>query len=161
MPKKNDEKNGLCRIDWKVKKDWRDLVETGRKVTWVSCLIGLLERILSSIQMLLQFLHRGALWDKRIFSKKQLREDYAIQDNVIVDKSRVDPMLAFFNWTVWSASTNRPSLNHTYTNNWPHESLIDNVPTSANLMWSIVSIFILLTGVGFLVWYFSFFIRFW
>ncbi len=28
----------------------------------------------------------------------------------------------------------------TYTNNWPHEPLVDNHPTAANLMWSLISI---------------------
>ena len=32
----------------------------------------------------------------------------------------------------------------TYTNNWPHEPLIDNRPTAANVLWSIVSVVLLL-----------------
>jgi nitric oxide reductase subunit B len=44
----------------------------------------------------------------------------------------------------------------TYTNNWPHEPLIDNKPTAENIMWSIVSIIVLLAGVGFLVWAWAF-----
>ena len=31
-------------------------------------------------------------------------------------------------WTSWSASTNRPNDDITYTNNWPHEPLVGNRP---------------------------------
>src|SRR5699024_11778769 len=54
------------------------------------------------------------------------------------------------------ASTNRPGTDATYTNNWPHEPLIDNVPTSENIMWSIASVVFLIAGVGFLIWGWSF-----
>lgn len=44
----------------------------------------------------------------------------------------------------------------TYTNNWPHEELVGNHPTSANLLWSMISIVLLIAGVGALVWYKAF-----
>ena len=46
-----------------------------------------------------------------------------------------------------------PGMAVTYTNNWPHEPLIGNAPTSANVLWSIVSVVLLLAGVGALVWW--------
>jgi len=54
------------------------------------------------------------------------------------------------------AATERPNSKVTYTNNWPHEPLIGNVPSSENVVWSIASVVILLAGVGFLVWGWSF-----
>src|SRR5690606_37587491 len=44
----------------------------------------------------------------------------------------------------------------TYTNNWPHEPLIDNVPTPENIVWSILSVVILVAGVGLLIWGWAF-----
>ena len=41
----------------------------------------------------------------------------------------------------------------TYTNNWPHEPLVGNRPTGANVVWSIVSVVLLLAGIGALVWW--------
>ena len=35
----------------------------------------------------------------------------------------------FFLWTSWVASTNRPGKDHTYTNNWPADRTVGNVPT--------------------------------
>ncbi|HUA92379.1 MAG TPA: cbb3-type cytochrome c oxidase subunit I, partial [Terracidiphilus sp.] len=48
-----------------------------------------------------------------------------------------------------------PGSNVTYTNNWPHEPLVANNPTPGAMMWSFVSFFGLLTGIGGLVWWYQ------
>jgi nitric oxide reductase subunit B len=85
-----------------------------------------------------------------------LRRAYAMHDVVVPDAARRAALTKFFFWTSWAASTNRPGLRVTYTNNWPHEPLIANVPTTANVIWSIVSVVLLLAGVGAFVWYTAF-----
>ncbi len=85
-----------------------------------------------------------------------LREAYALQHDAVPDAQRRRALTAFFFWTSWAASTQRPDLSSTYTNNWPHEPLVDNAPTSATLVWSIVSVIVLLAGIGALVWYKAF-----
>lgn len=87
---------------------------------------------------------------------RETRKAYAIHEEVLPSPERREKMMAFFHWSTWAASANRPGENHTYTNNWPHEPLIDNVPTSANIFWSIISVILLLASIGFLVWYYSF-----
>lgn len=87
---------------------------------------------------------------------QQLREDYAIQEKALPDPKRREKMTAFFFWTTWASATERPNTQVTYTNNWPHEPLIRNVPSSSLFLWSILSIFFLLSGVGALVWYHAF-----
>ena len=82
-----------------------------------------------------------------------LRESYALHESAIPDLERRKALTSFFFWTSWAASTERPEMSSTYTNNWPHEPLIDNTPTTANLVWSIISVIILLAGIGGLVWY--------
>lgn len=64
--------------------------------------------------------------------------------------------LAGFFWTAWAAATERPGSSATYTNNWPHEPMIDNRPTAENLVWSVASVVLMMAGVGFLVWAWSF-----
>ncbi|MFT5289684.1 MAG: nitric oxide reductase subunit B [Planctomycetota bacterium] len=86
-------------------------------------------------------------------SKAQLREDYAIQEGALSDPERLRTIGYFFAWTAWSCVTERPGENYTYTNNWPHEPLIGNVPTAANLFWSILSVLLLLTVIAGIVWY--------
>ncbi|EPZ52439.1 nitric oxide reductase, NorZ [Bacteriovorax sp. BAL6_X] len=87
---------------------------------------------------------------------RDTRKAYAIHEEVLPSAERREKMMAFFHWSTWAASANRPGENHTYTNNWPHEPLIDNVPTSENIFWSIISVILLLTSIGFLVWYYAF-----
>ncbi len=82
-----------------------------------------------------------------------LREAYALREPTVPDDERRADLEAFFFWTSWACSTDRPGLNHTYTNNWPAEDLIGNRPTTELFMWSMISILGLLAGIGGLVWY--------
>ena len=85
-----------------------------------------------------------------------LRKSYALQEDAIPDASERQAMTTFFFWTAWACTTERPGLDVTYTNNWPHEKLVGNHPTSANLIWSLISIVLLIAGIGALVWYKAF-----
>ena len=87
---------------------------------------------------------------------QKLRENYAMKNNTLPDETRRQRLTNFFFWTSWAAATNRPNHDATYTNNWPHEPLINNVPTTENVMWSVASIVFLLAGIGLLVWGWSF-----
>ena len=87
---------------------------------------------------------------------QQLRNDYAMHDVVVRDAARRAALTRFFFWTSWASASNRPGTTMTYTNNWPHEPLIDNVPTAGNVLWSIVSVVLLLAGIGALAWYMAF-----
>ncbi len=83
------------------------------------------------------------------------RNAYAIQPNAIEDAARANQMTAFFWWTAWAASTNRPGSDVTYTQNWPHEELIGNRPTGGAMVWSVISFVLLLAGIGGMVWWFA------
>lgn len=87
---------------------------------------------------------------------REVRKAYAIHENVLPSEERRQKMMAFFHWSTWAASAKRPGQNQTYTNNWPHEPLIDNVPTGENIFWSVISVILLLTFAGGLIWYYSF-----
>ena len=86
----------------------------------------------------------------------QLREDYAMANVTVGDPGRRQKLVAFFFWTSWAATTERPGLRVTYTNNWPHEPLVGNQPTAANVLWSIASVVLLLAGIGAVVWWSAF-----
>ena len=88
---------------------------------------------------------------------KKLREDYAMKENTLANEQHRAELVDFIFWTAWAVSTDRPSGEATYTNNWPHEPLIDNVPTTENVVWTIASLVILLTGIGLLVWFGNFY----
>ena len=89
-------------------------------------------------------------------SLQKSRENFAMKNNTLPNIEDRQKLTNFFFWTTWIASTERPGTDATYTNNWPHEPLIDNVPTSENIMWSIASVVFLIAGVGFLIWGWSF-----
>ena len=82
-----------------------------------------------------------------------LREQYAIQENPVPDPARRQALGAFVFWSSWAAVTSRPGDTVSYTSNWPSEPLVGNVPTSPTYLWTFVSIFLLIAGVGALVWY--------
>jgi len=84
-----------------------------------------------------------------------LRKSYAIPANTVKTPERQRLMNTFFFWAAWACGTERPGKNITYTQNWPAEPLIDNRPTGAIVLWSVVSFVTLLAGVGALVWYFA------
>ncbi len=81
------------------------------------------------------------------------REEYAIPEGTLTDAGALRKMSAFFFWTSWAASTNRPDQAITYTSNWPHEPLVGNRPTGAAVVWTGVSIILLLAGIGAMAWY--------
>jgi nitric oxide reductase subunit B len=76
------------------------------------------------------------------------REEYAIPAGALSEPSAQQELAAFFFWTSWAAATNRPGDTVTYTSNWPHEPLIDNRPTGEAIVWTGVSILLLLAGIG-------------
>src|SRR6185369_6055005 len=83
------------------------------------------------------------------------RNEYAIPKGALTDPEKAAQMSAFFWWTSWVASTNRPGEVVTYTQNWPHEPLVANAPTGAAVVWSVISFVLLLAGIGGMVWYFA------
>jgi len=83
------------------------------------------------------------------------RNEYAIPAGALTDPAKQHQMAAFFWWTAWAASTNRPGEEVSYTQNWPHEELIGNRPTGEIIVWSVISFVLLLAGVGGMVWYFG------
>ena len=87
----------------------------------------------------------------KVFSEGN--EQYAIPSGAVTDSVKLRQLSAFFFWTSWAASTNRPGDDITFTSNWPHEELVDNRPTADAVVWTGVSIILLLAGIGGMVWY--------
>ncbi|HEX6881271.1 MAG TPA: nitric-oxide reductase large subunit [Terriglobales bacterium] len=83
------------------------------------------------------------------------RSEYAIPQGALTDIAKQEKMVAFYWWTAWAASTERPGQTVSYTQNWPHEDLVGNRPTGSSIIWSIASVVLLLAGVGGMIWYFG------
>jgi nitric oxide reductase subunit B len=83
------------------------------------------------------------------------RADYAIPAGAVTNDVRLRQLAAFFFWTSWAASTNRPDDHVTYTNNWPYEPLVGNRPTGEAVVWTGVSIIMLLAGISARAWWYA------
>jgi nitric oxide reductase subunit B len=82
-------------------------------------------------------------------------KEYAIQQNAQSDATKLRQLNSFFFWTAWASAANRPNDTISYTSNFPPEPLVGNVPTSGSIIWTGVSIIMLLAGIGWMVWYYA------
>ena len=94
------------------------------------------------------------------FTPAQLREMYAMPEAPVPDPARRQALAAFFFWSAWVCTAERPGptgagVGHSYTNNWPPDPLVGNRPTGPIIVWSIVSVVLLLAGIGALAWYYA------
>ncbi|MBI4578794.1 MAG: nitric-oxide reductase large subunit [Planctomycetes bacterium] len=85
----------------------------------------------------------------------KLRAAYAIPTNSVPSDERRHLLNGFFFWAAWTCVTNRPGEAISYTNNWPADDLVGNHPTGSIVLWSGVSVILLLAGIGALTWYFA------
>jgi len=83
------------------------------------------------------------------------KTEYAIPKGAVTDTERLRNLSAFFFWTSWAASTNRPNDKISYTHNWPYEPLVGNRPTGETVVWTGVSIIMLLAGISAMVWWYA------
>ena len=82
----------------------------------------------------------------RFFSEPTTR--FGLRPEAISDPEDNRRLTAYFAWTAWAAATLRPGKSHTYTNNWPPETLVDNKPSADVVLWSVISLIALLGGIG-------------
>ena len=99
--------------------------------------------------------HYRDLFQARNAEGLRLREQYAFPVQAWLTDENAKALNAFFFWTSWAASTQRPDDNITYTSNWPHEPLVGNTPTAPVFLWTFISILVLLAGIGAIVWYYA------
>jgi nitric oxide reductase subunit B len=76
---------------------------------------------------------------------------YGLRSGAITDPTDTRNLTAYFAWSAWCASTLRPGLDYSYTNNWPPEPLVDNHVTADAVVWSVLSLITLLGGIGLLL----------
>ncbi len=62
----------------------------------------------------------------------------------ITDPQELRQLTAFFAWTAWASTANRPGKDYSYTNNFPYEPAAGNTPGSDAILWSALSLIALL-----------------
>lgn len=98
--------------------------------------------------------HYVALYEGSDEAALELRRHYAFPVHGLLTQQEAEQLSAFYFWTSWAASTERPGQTITYTSNWPSEELVGNAPTTGTLLWSIASVILLLAGAGALIAYY-------
>jgi len=83
------------------------------------------------------------------------KTEYAIQPGAQTDPVRLRQLTSFFFWTAWASTANRPGDTISYTSNFPSEPLVANVPTSSAIVWTGVSVILLIASLGAMVWFYA------
>lgn len=73
----------------------------------------------------------------------------------ISDPEELRQLTAFFAWTSWATTANRPGLPYSYTNNFPYDPVAGNTPPTAALLWSALSLIALLGGTAAILFVFG------
>lgn len=71
-----------------------------------------------------------------------------LKPNLISDPVELRQFTAFVTWAAWASVANRPGTDYSYTNNFPYDPSVGNVPTPNALLWSALSLVVLLAGIA-------------
>ena len=71
-----------------------------------------------------------------------------LKADLITDPVELRQFTAFVTWAAWASVAARPGEVHSYTNNFPYDPSVGNVPISGALLWSALSLMVLLAGIA-------------
>ena len=71
-----------------------------------------------------------------------------LKPNLISDPAELRQFTAFVTWAAWASVANRPGQNHSYTNNFPYDPSVGNTPIPGAILWSALSLLVLLAGIA-------------
>lgn len=77
---------------------------------------------------------------------KRSSDNGGLKPNAIANPIELRQFTAFVTWAAWASVANRPGANFSYTNNFPYNPSVGNRPTSGALLWSALSLVVLLGG---------------
>jgi len=78
-----------------------------------------------------------------------------LKDKYIQDKKELFDLTSFFAWTAWVSIADRPGEDFSYTNNFPYDPALGNIPTGNAILWSALSLITLLTGTALVLFAFG------
>ncbi|UGB39445.1 nitric-oxide reductase large subunit [Frateuria soli] len=71
-----------------------------------------------------------------------------LKPDLITDPVELHQFAAFVSWAAWVSVATRPGKTYSYTNNFPYDPSVGNVPTSGSILWSALSLVVLLGGIA-------------
>ncbi|EGR95614.1 nitric-oxide reductase large subunit [Cutibacterium namnetense] len=66
----------------------------------------------------------------------------------VKDPAQARQLTDFFAWTAWGSAADRPGHSYSYTSNWPADPTVANHPTADMVVWSGLSLIVLIGGTG-------------
>jgi len=75
-------------------------------------------------------------------------EGMGLQPGIVKTAEQGQQVTSFFAWLAWAAGTLRHDKPYTYTSNWPYDPLVGNTPLPDTVIWSIVSVILLILGIA-------------
>lgn len=75
-------------------------------------------------------------------------EGMGLQPGIVKTAEQGRQVTSFFSWLAWAAGTLRPGKPYTYTSNWPFDPLVGNSPLPDAVIWSIVSVILLILCIA-------------
>lgn len=75
-------------------------------------------------------------------------ESMGLQPGIVQRNEQGRVVTAFFAWLAWAAGTDRLDKDYTYTTNWPYDPLVGNEPIPDAVIWSIVSVMLLILVIA-------------
>ncbi|HDE3578815.1 TPA: cbb3-type cytochrome c oxidase subunit I [Staphylococcus aureus] len=73
-------------------------------------------------------------------------------DDYMVAGNKIEHLSQFFFWGAWLSSTDRPGKTFSYTNNWPYDVDAGNKLPSAGILWTAISVTLLIAGLAFIIY---------
>ncbi|MEO8305418.1 MAG: cbb3-type cytochrome c oxidase subunit I [Betaproteobacteria bacterium] len=71
-----------------------------------------------------------------------------LKADLITDPTELHQFTAFVTWAAWVSVAARPGEDYSYTNNFPFDPSVGNQPTPGTLLWSALSLIVLLAGTA-------------
>ena len=71
-----------------------------------------------------------------------------LKSGLVSDPAELHQFAAFVTWAAWASVAERPGENYSYTNNFPYDPSVGNLPTADALLWSALSLIVLLAGTA-------------
>ena len=71
-----------------------------------------------------------------------------LKANLITNPDELRQFTAFVTWAAWASGAARPGEDYSYTNNFPYDPAVGNLPTPNALLWSALSLMMLLAGIA-------------
>lgn len=87
-------------------------------------------------------------------------EAMGLQSGIVRSDAEGLGMTRFFFWLAWAAGTQRPDAGHTYTTNWPFDPLVGNHPVAGTVIWSIVSVVLLILAIATALFFYLRYVRY-